>query len=335
MARSRDAQDIIRRSHAEPSIESTVQIVDCGSNILALQGFQCGADTVMSSRAEKESSGTSLIASGVELFNTLLFGSEELETSRDPYATQSTACDTGRSTGRTPPRQPRRADPKTPMTVSPLTRQHESRETPHTRVVETPGTSRSVVVDESPGPGTGLTPSAPYCWKVPMCTGARQGPAEIETELRRLRRHYPALVQHQVQPEDGTDRHGAGRYAYIVNGRPVILTVVGGDKRSKDAVATLMVKDGFLNQPLVDYVFNTGKNEEFESMPGPANNGAIHLVPEDKRMKVPDVSLHPEDRLAAMHCAKHHAEMRDEHARRAADKKPSYSSGFGSRASLR
>lgn len=131
------------------------------------------------------------------------------------------------------------------------------------------------------------------------------------------------MVQHQVQPDEGTDRSGEDRYNYIVNGRPVVLFVAKGDPKGKESKEgpSLMVKDGPLTQPLCDYVFNTGKGEQFDNLPH--DDAAIRLVPEDRRMKVPEPHLHMQDpqyRLAAMHCAKHQADMREEHARRHCDR---------------
>lgn len=278
-----------------PVLESRVSVVDCGSNLLALNGFQCGADSLERARStsrDEPSLGEGLLAKPLSLLHQILdqFQPEDARTDGERtdrrHSMESAAPNRFRQAESPSGKRPYPSPAPSPPGASPL--------------------MGSPCADS---PGAGLSP-APFCWK--MAAPARAGPAVIENELRRLRRHYPALVQHQVQPDEGTDRSGDGRYNYTVNGRPVVVYVVPG-KKEKDA-ATLMIRDGPLTQPLIDYVFQTGKNEDYESL---AFDGqAIRLMPEATRMKVPDAKIHPQDRLAAMHCAKHQADLREDHARR-------------------
>jgi hypothetical protein len=286
-----------------PVVENHGTVVDCGSNLLSLHtSLQCGADNIARSpRQDKgQSLGESLVAAPMALLHQIF----------DTFQGDDTAVTDGAPT--------ERRYTVESLNSSRFEQTPKGRDRPYPSPAQSPGPDASPTgpaVVESPCGGAA---AAPFCWKIGT-TVARAGPAVIENELRRLRRHYPAIVQHQIQPDEGTDRSGSDRYNYVVNGRPVVLYVKKAEKKDKDP--TLMVKDGPLTQHLCDYVFQTGKNEEFDSVP--QDGAALRLVPEDRRMKVPDANLHMQDpqyRLAAMHCAKHQAEIREDHARRQCDR---------------
>merc|ERR1719482_1800026 len=124
---------------------------------------------------------------------------------------------------------------------------------------------------------------------------------ELAAALKRLRRDYPALHQHRVSPAScpGT---------YIIAGRALEVYLLPAEDEEEEPV--LMIRDGPLRQPFLDYVFDTGRNEEFEEV---VSSNALHAVPD--RMRLPVQDLEPtNDRLVAMRRAKEEAKKREDHA---------------------
>lgn len=120
---------------------------------------------------------------------------------------------------------------------------------------------------------------------------------ELELCLRQLGRDYPALVQHPVI------RVAPG--IYHIAQRQVKVYVEEGEDGN-----VVMVRDGPLTQPFLDYVFDTGENEDFDIVQSSTN---LCTLPEHARLQVPDAPA-TECRLTAMREAKAQAEKREEHA---------------------
>jgi hypothetical protein len=125
--------------------------------------------------------------------------------------------------------------------------------------------------------------------------------AGIDEHIQQLRRDYPALVQHSVLRQK--------KGVYIIGGRSV---EVYFDSWGEEEELVLMVRDAPLTQPFLDYVFDTGENEEFDVVTSSTN---LLNLPEYARLKVPD-SAPTDCRLTAMKTAKIQAAQREAHAKR-------------------
>jgi hypothetical protein len=124
--------------------------------------------------------------------------------------------------------------------------------------------------------------------------------AGIDDHIQLLRRDYPALVQHSVVClETGV---------YKIGGRAV---EVYFDWWGEDELM-LMVRDGPLTQPFLDYVFDTGENETFDVV---KSSTKLVDLPEYARLQVKDTAP-TECRLTAMKTAKKQAAQREAHAKR-------------------
>jgi hypothetical protein len=122
--------------------------------------------------------------------------------------------------------------------------------------------------------------------------------ANIDEHIQQLRRDYPALVQHSVVC--------LKKGVYKIGGRAVDVYF---DWVEEDLV--LMVRDAPVTQPFLDYVFDTGENEEYDVVTSSTN---LHSLPEHVRLQVPD-SAPTECRLTAMRTAKTQAAQREAHAK--------------------
>jgi hypothetical protein len=129
--------------------------------------------------------------------------------------------------------------------------------------------------------------------------GSFDNKAGIDDHIQQLRRDYPALVQHSVV----CTKKGV----YQIAGRAVEVYF----DYDEDEDIILMVRDGPLTQPFLDYVFDTGENEDFEVVTSSTN---LQTLPEHARLQVPDSA--PSDcRLTSMRTAKTQAAQREAHAK--------------------
>lgn len=139
----------------------------------------------------------------------------------------------------------------------------------------------------------------------------------VETEMTELCREYPEIAE-----KNSIMRCSPGKY--LINGREVtiqIITIEAGNEPSSSLIvrADLIVTDGPLSQPFLDYMFNTGENEQYQLPPGEAEQLAAPLMQVPTRLEFvheDGMPYEPFDRIAAMQCARYEAWARDEDARR-------------------
>lgn len=142
----------------------------------------------------------------------------------------------------------------------------------------------------------------------------------VELEIKELCKSCP-----EIQENITILRIGPGRY--LINDREVSIDVVtmeftvASEHETPPSVvgADLIVRDGPLSQPFLDYVFNTGRNEDFEIPRGELEQRSAPLMRVAERLEIrydEGVPYAPFDRVGAMNLARHEAWMRDDDARR-------------------
>mmetsp|Transcript_32564 Transcript_32564/g.57595 ORF Transcript_32564/g.57595 Transcript_32564/m.57595 type:complete len:337 (+) Transcript_32564:70-1080(+) len=158
----------------------------------------------------------------------------------------------------------------------------------------------------------------------------------IDREVQEICRRWPMLLE-----EHDVRRLGRGRYQ--IDGRQVQVQVVvveesqedmqdsdpdrtspRGQLEEKGGPGDLMVdsddvvvRDGPLVQPLLDYVFNTGRNERYILSPSETQfrEGPLNHV--DDRLEIQyehGLPYDPGDRISAMHLARYEVQLRNEDA---------------------
>lgn len=127
-------------------------------------------------------------------------------------------------------------------------------------------------------------------------------------------------------PQKGWDLVSLGGNMYGLKGRKISLYLLPpGSAPSKsyhlshlrnmfssevvDRAAWIIVVDGPLRQPILDYLLQTGRNEEWESLSTQNNLSNVHSIHQNTDF-VEAPPIHPEDRITAMTFARYHADVR-------------------------
>lgn len=148
------------------------------------------------------------------------------------------------------------------------------------------------------------------------CTSPGGSPVDaVEVEMTDLCRMHPEIAE-----KNSIMRISAGRY--LINGRELSIHVVTVEKDAGSSTeivgADLVVHDGPLTQPFLDYMFNTGLNEHYDLPDGEVAHRVNPLFQLAQRLELnydKGMPYAPFDRIAAMNLARYEAWLRDSDAR--------------------